>query len=609
VRFLIISGGIGPTDDDLTRQALAACMNVPLETNDGWLHHLHAFFKKLGREMPPTNAIQAKIPRGATLIENTAGTAAGIDATFVTGDQKTVCRVFVMPGVPKEMKAMFTRDVLRSSSEAGGGAVILSRTLHTFGMGESWVAEKLGPLMMRQKNPSVGTTVSHGIVSLRINARFPTRDEAQRQLDETTRACEAALGDLVFGRDDDTLAKVIAASLAPSRKTVTTAESCTGGLLAKMLTDIPGSSDYFRQGWVTYSNDAKYDRLGVAREMLNVYGAVSEPVVDAMARNARRLAKADFALADLRHRRPGRRIGDEAGRHGLHRAGVCESPRARTARPRPARPSGARGFRRPRPHLHVLRRPRNDPRPQREDGAGVAALPPAGPAGAVLNNLRRPHRVATIRNMPKPVTMQTWRGCPCLDFNMLLFFARASLDDAAAAFTKTFKTKSWVKDVMEKKVKASDPAYLAYQFAGHAWTTFDLLTSVSRHPTPKPQAAEKFSKTLGARAMLLKVSDTGGYYEYALYDAGRLVQRYRNAEGQVQFESADKKVKPPKPGNVTKHFDEFVRSQDLLVPPFGTMAMWFDIPLLSEKPFDLRIEEEEEFNADDVPRADLICLA
>ena len=295
--FLIISGGIGPTEDDLTRQALAACMNVPLELNEAWLHRLEAFFRKVGRPMPESNKIQAHIPRGAAIIENTAGTAAGIDATFVTGDQKTVCRVFVMPGVPKEMKAMFTRDVLPHVAQATGGAVILSRTLHTFGMGESWVAEKLGSLMMRQKNPSVGTTVSHGIVSVRINARHASRDDAQRALDETTRACALALDDLIFGRDDETLPKVLAASLAPSRQTVATAESCTGGLLAKMLTDIPGSSDYFHQGWVTYSNRAKQERLGVSENILKVHGAVSEPVVDAMARAARRLAKSDFALA------------------------------------------------------------------------------------------------------------------------------------------------------------------------------------------------------------------------------------------------------------------------------------------------------------------------
>ena len=295
--FLIISGGIGPTEDDLTRQALAACMRVPLELNDAWLHRLEAFFRKVGRPMPETNKIQAHVPRGATIIENTAGTAAGIDATFVTGDQKTVCRVFVMPGVPKEMKTMFARDVLPHIEQSTGGAVILSRTLHTFGMGESRVAEKLGSLMMRQKNPSVGTTVSHGMVSVRVNARYPSRDEAQRALDETTRACEGALGDLIFGRDGDTLPSVLATLLASSRKTIATAESCTGGLLAKMLTDIPGSSAYFHQGWITYSNRAKQERLGVSENILKVHGAVSEPVVDAMARATRRLARTDFALA------------------------------------------------------------------------------------------------------------------------------------------------------------------------------------------------------------------------------------------------------------------------------------------------------------------------
>ncbi len=293
--FLIISGGIGPTADDLTRHALAAVMGVPLELNEAWLARLESFFQKLGRAMPQTNRIQAMIPRGAETIENTAGTAAGIHVKSGISNLKS--EIFVMPGVPKEMKIMFERDVLPHIRAKGGGAVILSRTLHTFGLGESSVAEKLGDLMKRDRNPSVGTTVANGIVSLRINARLPSRDEAQQQLDSTTDACRAALGDLIFGADADTLPSVLAASLASARKTICTAESCTGGLLAKMFTDIPGSSDYFAQGWVTYSNEAKHDRLGVSENILNVHGAVSEPVVEAMARAARRLAKSDFALS------------------------------------------------------------------------------------------------------------------------------------------------------------------------------------------------------------------------------------------------------------------------------------------------------------------------
>src|SRR5581483_2350909 len=235
---LIISGGIGPTEDDLTRQALAKVMGARLEMNEQWLEKLKAFFAARGREMPETNKIQAMIPRGATIIENTCGTAAGIRAFLrlppgegrgegalreeavlpcehpltptLSQGERGQCTVFVMPGVPKEMKAMFTRDVLPHIAAASKGAVILSRTLHTFGLGESWVAEKLGELMKRDRNPSVGTTVSQGIVSLRITARFGSREIAQQKLDETIVACRTALGELIFGEEDQTLAQVVA---------------------------------------------------------------------------------------------------------------------------------------------------------------------------------------------------------------------------------------------------------------------------------------------------------------------------------------------------------------------------------------------------------------
>jgi nicotinamide-nucleotide amidase len=235
------------------------------------------------------------IPAGARMIDNDNGTAAGIDADLQFDGH--ACRVFVMPGVPKEMTVMFSRDVLPHIQQAGGGAVILSRSLHTFGRGESSVAESLGNLMDRKRNPSVGTTVSEGIVTLRINSRFESPEIAQRELDQTTEACRAAIGDLIYGADGQTLPQVIGKMLAGSRQTVTTAESCTGGLLAKMITDVSGCSEYFKMGFITYSNKAKYERLGVSTEVINVYGAVSEPVVQAMATNSRRLAKADFALA------------------------------------------------------------------------------------------------------------------------------------------------------------------------------------------------------------------------------------------------------------------------------------------------------------------------
>lgn len=349
--YLICSGGIGPTEDDLTRQALAVVLGVPLEMNSTWLKKLDDFFLALGRPMPEMNKIQAMIPRGATMIDNGCGTASGIDAVIrklgvgvhgsvhatniqpattasavlsppasLNPDPRTqnpepqtlsrACRVFCTPGVPKEMKAMFVRDVLPHLQTDSSGAIILSRTLHTFGVGESTIAERLGELMKRGRNPSVGTTVAGGIVSVRINARFDGLEKCRAELETTSAACRAALGDLIFGEDGQTLPQMIAKLIkrqggdpqtdsdksTPSY-TIATAESCTGGLLAKMLTDEPGSSHHFTTGFVTYSNQAKYDRLGVNQEMLNVYGAVSEQVVDAMSRATRRLAKANFALA------------------------------------------------------------------------------------------------------------------------------------------------------------------------------------------------------------------------------------------------------------------------------------------------------------------------
>ena len=226
-----------------------------LELNEKALGHLEDFFKRLNRVMPVSNKIQAMIPRGVRVLHNPAGTAAGMDADYQSADKKTNCRIFVMPGVPKEMKKMFGESILPLLKTEAGDSVILSKTLHTFGLGESSVAEKLGDLMARTRNPSVGTTVAGGIVSLRLNARFPSRVQGEKELAATEQSCSCGtLGEIIFGAaNDDTLQSVVAVLLnrkseSQKPKSVTTAESCTGGLLAKMLTDIAGSSSYFAQG-------------------------------------------------------------------------------------------------------------------------------------------------------------------------------------------------------------------------------------------------------------------------------------------------------------------------------------------------------------------------
>ena len=288
---MIITGGLGPTADDLTRQGLARALNAAMEMNELWLAKLEEFFRVRNRPMVASNRIQAMLPHGCAMIENTCGTACGMQVRLGS------CDIYVMPGVPGEMQAMFIRDVLPHLRSRSNGAVILSRTLHTFGLGESTVGEKLGSLMERRRNPSVGTTVSGGVVSLRLNARFPTLAEAREQLEQTESACRDVLGELIYGADGLSLPQAIAPLLHEARRTIATAESCTGGLLAGMLTDVPGCSGYFRQGWITYSNSAKQDLLHVQAETLRQHGAVSEPVVREMAEGARQLSGADFGLS------------------------------------------------------------------------------------------------------------------------------------------------------------------------------------------------------------------------------------------------------------------------------------------------------------------------
>ena len=179
-----------------------------------------------------------------------------------------------------------------------GGGVILQTILHTFGLGESTVAERLGDLMNRTRNPRVGTTVSGGVVSVRINAAFDALADAERELASTRELARAALGDAIYGEGLDTLASVVAADLRNAGSvTVATAESCTGGLVAKYLTDAPGSSAYVVGGWVTYSNEMKTSQLGVEPRLIALHGAVSEPVAISMAEGAKARSGATFAVA------------------------------------------------------------------------------------------------------------------------------------------------------------------------------------------------------------------------------------------------------------------------------------------------------------------------
>jgi len=290
--FVLISGGLGPTADDLTRDAMAAAMGVELIFHPESFEQIGAYFASRRREMHERNRVQAMIPDGAMPIENPRGTAPGIRAKLHHAE------IFIMPGVPSEMKAMFARDVLPAIRTMGGaGEVIVQRILRTFGMAESELGEKISDLMARGRNPAVGTSAADMIISVRINAHGKTAGEAAALAERDVARVRERIGTYVFGEGEDELQSAVARLLIEQGKTISTAESCTGGLVAKRLTDVSGSSAYFIQSFVTYSNEAKSRLLEIPADLIASHGAVSEPVAKAMAENCRRLSATDYALA------------------------------------------------------------------------------------------------------------------------------------------------------------------------------------------------------------------------------------------------------------------------------------------------------------------------
>ena len=289
---VVLTGGLGPTLDDLTRAGIAQALEVELGENPEALRQIEAFFVRIERLMPETNRLQALVPRGCTVIANPRGTAPGIAA------QVGRTQLFALPGVPAEMRVMFEQTITPSLLAAPGGRELTrSLRLQCFGASEAGIGETLADLMQRGLNPEVGTTASGAVISVRINARGASAEAGEALAKETAAEVRRRLGDVVFGEGADTLESVVGRMLTEAGQTLATAESCTGGLLAKCFTDVPGSSAYFLRGYVTYSNHAKVDLLDVPTALLECEGAVSEAVAAAMAQGCRMRAGVDFALA------------------------------------------------------------------------------------------------------------------------------------------------------------------------------------------------------------------------------------------------------------------------------------------------------------------------
>jgi nicotinamide-nucleotide amidase len=316
---VLVSGGLGPTRDDLTSEALAQAFGREMRLDEQALAGIRGFFAAAGREMTENNASQAYFPDGAEVLANPIGTAPG----FML-DVKSAL-FFCMPGVPREMMRMMDEQVLPrvaarlSRSES---LVVRARLLRTFGMGESTLDAELADIAA-SGDVVLGFRTSFPDNYLRPVARAATAAQADALLDRVCEAIRARLGALVYGEGDESLEQVVGRLLRERGATVALAESCTGGLVAGKLTDVPGSSDYFAGGVVAYADAAKHTLLGVPEALLAQHGAVSEPVARAMAEGARTRFGADLAVATTGISGPGG--GSEAKPVGLVHVALADA--------------------------------------------------------------------------------------------------------------------------------------------------------------------------------------------------------------------------------------------------------------------------------------------
>lgn len=286
---VLITGGLGPTEDDLTVDAVARALGEELVEDPAVTEHVRGFFAARGRT-PTANVFkQALVPRTARVIPNTRGTAPGIHL------ERDGRMIFIMPGVPYEMEAMMRGYVIPVLRTRTTGEVIRSVVLRVTGEGESAVEMRIKDLLANT-TPTIAPYAKLGEVHLRLTAKGQA-DTVARQLAEGEGLVRERLGDLIYGRDDESLEEVVGRALASRRETLAAAESCTGGLLAQRLTTVPGSSAYFTEGVVAYSNEAKVALLGVPEALLETHGAVSAPVAEAMAQGIRARAGTTYALS------------------------------------------------------------------------------------------------------------------------------------------------------------------------------------------------------------------------------------------------------------------------------------------------------------------------
>lgn len=291
---LILTGGLGPTHDDVTREALAAATGRPLELHEELEAGLRKYFASRGRKMSPLNSKQAYLPRGAQAIPNPIGTAPGIHLEHAG----TI--VFALPGVPSEMRSMLDVSVLPLLGEQADGTIFVTRSLRAVGIGESDLASKISTTIeacQAAGGPLITLLAAAGEVVIAIRAAGPDREAAMKQIEPVESEIRLFLGDSIYGADGASLEKVVGAILKQQGHTIAVAESFTGGALTSRLIAVAGASAYLKAGFVTYATEAKVAELGVPIEVLERHGAVSEETARAMAERVRERTGSSIGLS------------------------------------------------------------------------------------------------------------------------------------------------------------------------------------------------------------------------------------------------------------------------------------------------------------------------
>jgi nicotinamide-nucleotide amidase len=292
--FVITTGGLGPTRDDMTKTVVAELFGKRLVLDERLLAGIQARFDRLGRTMPAINRTQAEVPEGAVILPNARGTAPGLWVEDAGGRV-----VVLLPGVPREMRGLLVEEVLPRIVARQGGErrVVLSRTVRTTGVSESALAERVGPIEPDIAPLTLAYLPSVQGVDLRVTAWGLELKDAEAQLADVVRRLKAAVGEHGYGEEDADLAAVLLEALRTGRHRLAVAESCTGGMVGERITNIPGASDTFIGGVVAYADVIKTAALKVPLETLEAYGAVSAEAVRAMAEGAQRLFSADCTIA------------------------------------------------------------------------------------------------------------------------------------------------------------------------------------------------------------------------------------------------------------------------------------------------------------------------